>query len=704
MMKKTLSALLISTVLLWSGTVFIEHANAESKQTEKKLNKDAKEEYKLETLTVTAQKREENVQDVPMSMSVFSDIQLEDAGIKDTLDLTRFIPNVYMQTTTVENILIIRGISSFDTSIYSPAGFYVDGVSFPLHYMHNAELFEVERAEILRGPQGTLYGRNNESGLINIITKQPDNELRGKVFGEYGNYNSYRFGGNISGPLVRDKLYLGLALQYKDSDGFMENEFDDDDEAADVDHKNARATFRWTPTDRWDISLIGDVMDTDDHVGIYRYLTGNFKTDRHKINQDADQYSEQKGNGETLRIKYEGDSFNVLSVSGLRYYKHDFESESDFTQSPMAKTVFTYKDKFLSQELRVSSSNNTGLFKWLGGAYVFKEETDIDYDRIAIPMMGPKHTVTDIDINGYAAFGQGTYTLFDRLHLTAGLRFDHQDLEGDLEDKTSNNRYDKKLDYDEVLPKFSIAYDFTDDIMAYTSTCKGYLVGGYNYALSVDEESFYYDAEYTWNYEAGVKSIWLEKKLIANLAVFYIDIDDKQVFEVDPNTFATKVKNAARAHSQGVEIEFQARPMQGLDLFAGFGYTEAKFDDWTATQWNSTYTALEQYDYKDKYLPNAPKYTYNLGVQYRHVSGFFGRADLLGIGKFYGNAANTVEEDAYELVNLRLGYEGEHFDLSLWCNNVFDKEYETIKYAWGPDELGVDGEPRMLGVTVTYRF
>jgi iron complex outermembrane receptor protein len=678
------------------------------REKEKREPAEEKEEVKrpveIEEMVVTAQKREENVQDVPVSMSVFSDIQLEDAGIKDTLDLTRFIPNVYMQTTTVENILIIRGISSFDTSIYSPAGFYVDDVSFPLHYMHNAELFEVERAEILRGPQGTLYGRNNESGLINIITKQPDNELRGKVFGEYGNYNSYRFGGNISGPIVRDTLYLGLALQGNMSDGYVENEFNDDDKTADMEHKNGRATLRWTPAEKLDVSLIFDGMDTDDHVGIYRYLTGNFKTDRHKINQDADQYSEQKGNGETLRIKYEGDSFHVLSVSGLRYYKHDFESESDFTQFPMAKTVFTYKDKLLSQELRVSSPNNTGLFKWLGGAYVFKEEADIDYDRIAIPMMGPKHTVTDIDINGYAAFGQGTYTLFDRLHLTAGLRFDHQDLEGDLEDKTSNSRYDKKLDYNEVLPKLSIAYDLTDDIMAYTSACKGYLVGGYNYALSVDEESFYYDAEYTWNYEAGVKSVWLEKKLIANLAVFYIDIDDKQVFEVDSNTFATKVKNAARAHSQGVEIEFQARPMQCLDLFAGFGYTEAKFDDWTATQWNSTYTALEQYDYKDKYLPNAPKYTYNLGVQYRHVSGFFGRADLLGIGKIYGNAVNTVEEDPYELVNLRLGYEGEHFDLSLWCNNVFDKEYETIKYAWGPDELGVDGEPRMLGVTVTYRF
>jgi iron complex outermembrane receptor protein len=154
----------------------------------------------------------------------------------------------------------------------------------------------------------------------------------------------------------------------------------------------------------------------------------------------------------------------------------------------------------------------------------------------------------------------------------------------------------------------------------------------------------------------------------------------------------------------GVELELQARPMQGLDLFAGFGYTEAKIDDWTATEMDMVTYQFVTYDYGDKDLPNAPEYTYNLGIQYRHLSGFFGRVDLLGTGSFYCDVKNKAKEEGYKLVNLRLGYEMEHFDIIFWCKNVFDEEYETWKGEFGPNMVGEDGEPRMFGATVTYRF
>jgi len=146
-------------------------------------------------MTVTTQKREENVQDVPASISVFSNIQIEDVDIRDTVELIRFSPNLHMKKIINENIIVIRGVSAFVDSKYSPVGFYVDNVCFPINYMQNPDLFDIERIEILKGPQGTLYGRNTESGIINIITKQPDNELRGKIYGEYGNYDTSH--GNI---------------------------------------------------------------------------------------------------------------------------------------------------------------------------------------------------------------------------------------------------------------------------------------------------------------------------------------------------------------------------------------------------------------------------------------------------------------------------------------------------------------------------
>ncbi len=651
-----------------------------------------------------------------MSISVFSDIELEDADIRNTMELTRFTPNVYMRRSGRENIVVIRGISAFSTSIYAPCGFYVDDVNYPLHDMHNPGLFDIERVEVLKGPQGTLYGKNSESGVINIITKQPDNVLRGKIFGEYGSYDtehgrspSYRAGGNISGPIVRDKLYLGLSGQWEDSDGFWENEYNGDDEASKIDHINGRGTFRWTPTDRWDISFIADAMNTDDGYAKWRFLDGPFKTDRHKVAYDGEYRWEQEGNGQTLRVKYEGDAFNVLSVTSRRDYENKQASEFDCTPFPMESSIFIYENDLWSEELRLTSPNDGGPFEWLIGLYGFNEETDIDFDWAAIKQIRN----TKMDIDGYAVFGQGTYTLFDRLHLTAGLRYDYLDLEGELEYEfidmmtmtTQTQSCDKDFDNDEFLPKFSIAYDFTDDIMAYASASKGYLAGGYSYAFATGLENFTYDPEYTWNYEIGFKTSWLDNRLIANLSLFYIDMEDKQVTEALLGVMGVqRITNAAEAHSQGVELELQARPMRGLDLFAGFGYIEAKIDDWTATEMNWTTFQFEQYDYKDKDLPNVPEYTYNLGIQYRHQSGLFGRADLLGLSSFYCNAKNTVKEDAYELVNLRLGYEREHFDIIFWCKNVFDEEYETIKYDWGGNELGEDGEPRMFGVTVSYRF
>ena len=677
----------------------------------------APEEYKLGTMTVTVQKREENVQDVPMSMSVFSDIQIEDAGIENTIELTRFTPNVYVRRVPGENVIVIRGISGFDGSLYSPAGFYVDDVNFPLHIMHNPDLFNIERVEVLKGPQGTLYGRNSESGIINIITKQPDNELRGKIFGEYGNYDtshgnvdSYRTGGNISGPIVRDKLYLGLAGQWEDSDGFMKNEYNDDEEAGKIDHINGRGTLRWTPTDRWDISLIADAMDTNDNQGYLRLLDGTFETDRHTINYDGEYYWEQEGNGQNLRVKYEGDAFNLLSVTGRRDYEQKVALDTDLSPLPtMGSHSFKMEDDLLSEELRISSPNNRGPFEWLAGLYGFKEETDIDFKSQAFG-----NRKTDIDIKGYAVFGQGTYTLFDQLHLTAGLRYDYLDLEGDqtyefIDPWTGIPQsidYGKDFDNDEILPKFSIAYDFVDNIMTYASVSKGYLAGGYHYSGATCKENFAYDPEYTWNYEIGTKTSWLDNRLMANLSAFYIDIKDKQVSEWHPTLGITKITNAAEAHSMGVELDLQARPMQGLDVFAGFGYTEAKFDDWIATEadWFTWPPGTIQYDYEDKDLPNVPKYTYNLGIQYRHLSGFFGRVDLLGTGSFYGDAKNRVKQNGYELVNLHLGYEREHFDIIFWCKNVFDEQYETFKSEWGPSVMGEDGEPRMFGATVTYRF
>ena len=695
--KGLLVAIMLAPFLF--NPYFITGAAAQEERRKQKTAQEEKvhEGYKMEPITVTAQKREENVQDIPISADVFSDIQLEGAGIQDVTELTLFSPNVFMRQSINQEIITIRGIQSFGGSLTGPAGVFVDDVSYPLIFMQNTDLLDIERIEVLRGPQGTLYGKNTESGVVNIITKQPDNELRGRVFEEYGNYNTFRGGGHASGPIVRDKLYLGLSVLGESSDGYMENEFNDDDETADMYHENGRGVLRWTPTDRWDMSFIAGVYNHNDGYGYMRFMDGPNKSDRHKIRWDGDNYWKRKNNSQALRIKYEGDRFNVVSLTGRNDYETEFRNDGDFSPVDLfPDQVWKFENDMLSQEIRVSSPKDSGPFQWLGGLYGFTEETDVKAEFVF------QSKDTDIETNGYAVFGQGTYTFFDRLHLTTGLRYDHLEMEGEqkfTKGMEAQNKYDKDLDYDEILPKGSLAFDFTDDIMSYLTVSKGYLAGGYLYAFADNQDNLTYDPEYTMNYEAGIKTVWLDGKLMANAAVFYIDIQDKQVLEWIPDLPGMRrVTNAADAHSQGVELKLHARPAQGLDIFGGFGYSEAEFDDWIAPEPRG-----RTYDYNGKRMPYAPKYTFNAGIQYCHMAGFFVRADILGVGDFYTETKNDIKIDSHEVINLRLGFQGEHFDIVACGKNIFDKGYMVDK-AFFINHLVQDGAPRTIGLTMTYRF
>ncbi|NCD26964.1 MAG: TonB-dependent receptor, partial [Deltaproteobacteria bacterium] len=213
-----------------------------------------------------------------------------------------------------------------------------------------------------------------------------------------------------------------------------------------------------------------------------------------------------------------------------------------------------------------------------------------------------------------------------------------------------------------------------------------------------------FDPEYSWNYELGLKTQWFGGRLLANAALFYIDISDKQVMEYDRNTLSKAITNAAKAHSQGVEVQLQARPFAGWDFFGSAGYNESRFDDFTATQWNETQTALIEKDYKDNFLPNAPRYTYSLGAQYRAENGFFARADLTGSGRFHGDEENLTTQKAYRTVNLRLGYEWDNWGFYLWGKNIFDEEYCTFVTPFEDTTICLDGEPRAIGATLTWNF
>ncbi len=673
----------------------------------------ARKETQLDSITVTAQKREENVQKVPISMNAFDAMEIESAGMENVSEMTRFVPNVFFKKATMENIIVVRGVSSVDASTVGPLGVYIDDVNYPLHFMHNINLFDVERVELLRGPQGTLYGRNTESGVLNIVTRKPDNQFRGSITGTYGVYDTshgnvpeWQTGIGISGPVIKDTLFMGISAQIKQGDGFMKNTRLDSEDAAGIDHQNLRGSARWMASDRLELSLMADYGLSDDKQGLYRIFTseGGLKNDKNtEMRGFYDSTLEQEGSGQIFKARYEADSFDLLSITGRREYRQDSLLGTGVGLNDYGDNKWRFDDTLLSQEIRVSSKNEKGNLEWLLGVYGFQEETDIYFRKFSDLQIRD----TRVEKSGAAVFAQATLTYFDRLHLTAGGRYDHLELEGsqnlkgmDWGGNDISADYTRDLDYNEFLPKAMVSFDATEDIMLYTSAAKGYLEGGYNYAQANDVDGFVFDPEYTWNYELGIKTNWFNNRLLANCSLYHITMDDKQVSEYTAGGGIAQISNAAEAHSQGIELEVRARVAQGLDLFGSFGYVDTEIDEWNAGS----------SDFSGNKMPNTPEYTYSLGGQYRHVSGFFGRADLLGTGEMYGNVQNDshVQLDAYALLNLRCGYESDSYDIVFWCKNVFDKEYYTSAFDYGdPSEsIGVaqNGDPRSLGVTVTYRF
>ncbi|MCJ2163378.1 MULTISPECIES: TonB-dependent receptor [unclassified Pseudodesulfovibrio] len=656
----------------------------------------------LDAVTVTATKREGSIKDFPGNLTVLDDVFIEARGVNTLGDLVRFAPNIYVKDTSSGGSIVCRGISTIDTSLFSPMGLYVNDVAYPMGYMVNQGLLDVERVEVLRGPQATLYGRNSESGVINIVLKEPDNEQRNKTLFELGNYATARLGASTSGPIVDDTLFYNLSLQGYTTDGYVKNIDTKDTDVAGEKTVNGAGTLRWTPTDDWDISLNLDGAKRDLGISALRYEEGPNTTGRNEVHSNEKDKAYETELGQSTRVKYSWSGTELTSISSHRSFDREHHLDSDRTAAALSYSELDVEMDSWSQEFRLASKDNSTL-SWLLGLYGRYETIDagIDFNHIN-PLLASKRSGDSKDL-GYAGFGQATYEIVDGLRITGGLRLDISRNSGKqtYTPNTGPVSYEDDVNGTELLPMASLAYDFSPHVTAYTAYSKGFLAGGFNFYSAIDKDSFTYEAEHSTNYEVGIKTNWIENTLNLNATVFYTDITDKQVREeiAGAGMGVWKFTNAAGAHTQGVELEAQYRPVPEIELTAGLGYAESKVDDWTTTVGGTPV------DYSGNKLPWAPEYTYNLGVAYTHPNGFFAMADLLGTGEQYFDAANELKEDGYQTVNLRAGYRINDAEISLWCNNLFDEEYAVKKVNSGAGLAMVeDGTPRTFGFTFNWRF
>ncbi len=685
------AAYLISLVLIIS--FYPVGALAEDQTTR---SKSARETLDLGAITVTAKKQEENVQDVSLSLTVMDALDIEDMKIESVNDIADFVPNMmnYNDGKATVNKVIIRGISTPGFARHATAvAMYVDGVPTLGNFGFEEGIVDVERIEVLRGPQGTLYGKNTQAGAINIITRRPDNEFRLRVSAEAGQWMTSESGDkltsgatmSLSGPILKDKLFYSLAGVYKHKDGYIENTTNNESEF-ERDNTFSRIKLRWVPTEDLDISILsssllydqkGNNMDLGEGAAASFAMLGlSEPKTRYQTASGFVGSQESKSDSQSLKISYDlSDSVNLTSITSRK--KTTFSGTNDFDFSPM-HIMHSSSDgigsETTSQELRLDSE--TERLNWLAGLYFDSEKRDDNYSQTSmIPAMNFA-TDTQLTGNAQALFGQVGYFLTEKIKLIGGLRYERQyfEIEGLFPAEELDDSWEK------VSPKIAAEYHATQDLMTYIDISEGYRTGGFN-EQAMDPEYYNYDDESLWSYEIGIKSLLLNKSLMLNAAFFYMDIKDMQVQETI-NTTLTYVTNAAEATSKGIELELTARVTDSLSLMGGCGYTDIKFRKFSDADG----------DYEGNKNPFSPDYTYNISAQYRQQNSFYARLDLIGYGEMYYDIANEYSREAYQLVNAKVGYEMDHFDIYLYGKNISNEEYDSndfFKVYSAPGEYGL---------------
>ncbi|MEY4387830.1 MAG: hypothetical protein RLY20_3113 [Verrucomicrobiota bacterium] len=610
---------------------------------------------------------------------------------------------------------------------------YVDDVPFVDLASRGLPLYNVEQAEFYRGPQAALFGANGIGGVMNIRTEQPGNDWHGHANVGFGSYDEQSYQLGISGPVAKDQLALGISGLFSTQDGFVRN-LTTGSRADDRETLSGRAVLRWTPTEKIDISLTltGDRY-RDDFIPTYYPTTlfppGTTDESMFRVRRNIDGYNNTDAFGQALRVGYDAGEVRLVSVTTHRDWQQDLLQDFDFTSLQLRNGFSRPKVETWSEEIRVQSPNAGEKVKWLAGLFFAdtRAKTDSGSDEFTPITLAPNfvsgppttfRTLATSDGQTYAGFGQATWSVNDQLDLVGGLRLNH-DVRSINRSKTvssptstffdfpagaftnSFGAYDTDMSFTHLVPKAGAAWHFNSNVLGYASFSGGYQSGGFN-ASNDDPAQSKFDPARSWNYEAGLKSDWAEHRLSANLAFFYTDTQDYQVYRLngaDPSQ--SYVENADRATTWGAELEVTARPAAGWEFTGGLGYTHAEY--------NRYFDSVNGVSLDGKRISFVPEFTANIAGQYRLPCGLYARVEVQALGDYYLTEDNTAKQSAFALLNARLGYDTKIWSIYVFGRNVLDQHYAAnaldLRYALQPDQLVLQpGNPATIGVAITARF
>lgn len=706
----------------------------------------------LEDIVVTAQHRSENIQDVPISIAAISPETLAEVGIRDPRDLAMLVPGLSAQagTSATTTSLFLRGvgIGDFNSNTTGAVGVYVDGVFLGANAGKLFNIFDSEGIEVLKGPQGTLYGRNTTAGAIRFTSRKPTDELSANASVSYGRFNEVQLEGGIGGPIVDDLLKVRVAGTYSRRDGWLLNR-ETGNKLNDLNMWAGRAIVDLTPSDNL---LIRTIVHGGQNRGGARQFQhrgqgidflgnpnfagtvpldgmGYADTDGDLNAGDYDVEGQERVDvfGASLTAVLDFSGLTLTSISAYEQVRRSTVEDTDASPNNVLTATYIDRPEQFSQEIRLQS-NDAEKLNWIVGAFYFNDRlvTDSSFDILRAirdpdaPLAGfdPASSIGNLaypytqKTESWAAFAQADLKLTDKLTLTGGLRYSVDSIDFDYHSFFDDVIVVPVLDFEDSKTfrdlswRAALSYQATDDVLLYASWSKGYNSGGFAGGSSSDPAQLQpFGSEELYAYEVGVKSDLLAHTLRLNAGAFYYDYRDLQVFVFDTSGVVPVQRklNAGNADIYGLEVEMSARPVRNLDAYVNLSLLNAKYSD---------FVALAADDYSGNQLVNAPKYALSAGLAYTQPlangSSVRGRVD----GSFQSDIYLTPDNaranrvPAYGLLNARLAWlsADDRLELALWARNITGTRFVTyISPVITMDQLNYN-DPATYGVQAVFKF
>lgn len=660
----------------------------------------------LGEIVIKASKDNVTYKAIPASVSVISSTSIAENQIQSLSEISAAAPNFFMPEygSKLTSPVYIRGIGS---RINSPSvGLYVDYVPYFEKAAFDFDFFDIKRIEVLRGPQGTLFGRNTMGGIVNIVTTSPMDYTGTHINLSAGNYGTYSLNTGHYGK-IGEKFGYSVALNYLHNDGFYTNHFTGNQ----VDKLNSygfrnRLIFEASKKLTFE-NIIGYELSKQ---GGYPYALYNDSTSSAE-NINYNQYSSYNRSlfSDAFLIKYSGNNFELMGTTSYQYLDDIQDIDQDFTPDSLYFISQKQRQNMISQEL-IARSNGKHKYNWLIGGYGFYQAFDngVNVDAYATNLSYLK--TYDHIIKGYAFFHQSSLNDFilDNLTITAGIRLDSEE---DLLDYTYDRNLNgiqalladtlyPALESLEIIPRFAVNYKIKNSNF-YVVVARGYKTGGFNSTFERPED-LTFNPEYSWNYEAGVKTPLLNNSLYADVALFFIDWRNQQIYQTVPSGRGSMLKNAGHSISRGGEFSLKTMPLKGFEFTMAYGYTHATF---------KTYELNATTNYNGKFLPYVPRHTISLqaaktinlrkSVVLDNI-----RFNLLyrGVGDIYWDEENIVKQPFYGILDAKISFVRKSLQFDIWAKNILDTYYESFYFEALGNKYVQTGKPAHIGINLSLKF